>query len=92
MVCWQIDPVKQERKNVTLLARLESENQAFLDFDFHVVPRIDRPRRFHIRHNDPWLNRGLRLNELSAFCTIVGRVRSAKKHDRCAYRVLMRSR
>jgi len=81
-VCWQIDPVGRERKRLTLLARLDTENQAFLDF--HVLPNIDRPRRFHIHHSDPWLNRGLRLNDLSAFCTLVGQVRSAKKRDRHA--------
>jgi len=66
-VRWQIDPVRQERKYVTLLARLDSENQAFLDF--HVLPNIDRLRRFHIRLTDSWLERGLRLAELSGFYT-----------------------
>ena len=81
-VRWQIDPVRHERKYVTLLARLDKENRSFLDF--HVLPNIDRPRRFHIRHSDAWLNRGLHLNDLSEFCTLVGQVRSAKRDDRCA--------
>lgn len=76
-VRWQIDPVRHERKYATLLARLDNENQAFLDF--HVLPSIDRPRRFHIRLTDAWLNRGLRLDNLSEFCTLVAQVHSARK-------------
>jgi len=79
---WQVDPVRHERKYVTLLARLDAENQALLDF--YVLPDIDRPRRFHIRHADTWLNRGLPLNDLSAFCTLVGQVGSAKRDGRYA--------
>jgi DNA invertase Pin-like site-specific DNA recombinase len=70
--CWQIDPVKHERKLVTLLARLEQENRAFLDF--YVLPGIDRLTRFHIRQNDAWLNRGLRLTDISEFRAVVVRV------------------
>lgn len=81
-VRWQIDPVWHERKYVTLLARLDIKNQAFLDF--HILPNIDHPRRFHIRYTDPWLCRGVCLKDLSTFCTLVGHVRSAKKDDRCA--------
>ncbi len=80
--CWQIDPVRRERKYVTLLARLDEENRSFLDF--HVLPNIDRPRRFHIRHNDPWLNRGLPLDDLSGFCKLVAQVRLARSGDGCS--------
>ena len=68
-VRWQIDPVRDERKHVTLLARLDEENRCFLDY--HVLPSIDRPRRFHIRHTDAWLDRGIRLHDLSAFLAVV---------------------
>jgi hypothetical protein len=74
---WQVDPVGHERKHVTLLVRLDEGNQSFLDF--HVVPDIDRPRRFHIRHADTWLKRGMPLGDLSEFCTLVTQVCSAKK-------------
>ncbi len=80
-VRWQIDPVRHERKFVTLLARLDKENRSFLDY--HILPNIDRPRRFHIRQKDAWLNRGLHLTDLSEFCTLVGQVRTAKRDDRC---------
>jgi hypothetical protein len=61
---------------VTLLARLDNENQTLLDF--HVLPNIERLRRFHIRPDDPWLHRGVCLDKLSDFCTIVVRVRAKK--------------
>jgi DNA invertase Pin-like site-specific DNA recombinase len=70
--CWQIDPVRHERNCVTLLALLDEGNQRFLGY--HVLPSIDRPRRFHIRHDDAWLHRGLRLDDLSTFCTVVEQV------------------
>lgn len=74
--CWQVDPVSREGKYTTLLARLDRENQHFLDY--HVLPSTDRATRFHIRRADAWLERGLRLNDLSEFCTLVARVRGRK--------------
>jgi hypothetical protein len=59
-------------KYVTLLARLDEKNRCFLDY--HVLPSIDRPRRFHIRHADTRLDRGMRLEDLSAFLTVVTQV------------------
>jgi hypothetical protein len=76
-VGWQIDPVRHERKYVTLLARLDTENQAFLDF--YVLPYIDRPRRFHIRMMDSWLERGVRLEDLSFFRDGVNKVAQSRK-------------
>jgi DNA invertase Pin-like site-specific DNA recombinase len=73
---WQVDPVLHEREYMTLLGRLDHENQAFLDF--HVLPNIDRPRRFHIRVDDGWLNRGVALTDMSAFCEVEARVRAEK--------------
>jgi DNA invertase Pin-like site-specific DNA recombinase len=72
-VRWQIDPVRRERNHVTLLARLDEENRFFLDF--HVMSRIERQRRFHIRRDDTWLSQGLRLNALSELCNAVHTVR-----------------
>jgi DNA invertase Pin-like site-specific DNA recombinase len=71
-VRWQVDPVRHERKQITLLARLDEENHRFLDY--HVLPSIDRPKRFHIRRTDSWLERGMRLEDLSAFLTVVSEV------------------
>jgi len=71
-VCWQIDPVGHERRCVTLLARLDNENRSFLDF--HVLPNVDRPKRFHICQTDPWLLRGVHLDNLSGLLTVAQKV------------------
>jgi DNA invertase Pin-like site-specific DNA recombinase len=71
-VRWRVDPVRRERKFVTLLARLDEGNRAFLDF--HVFPDMDRCRRFDISLRDPWLKRGQRLSNLLEFCNVVARV------------------
>jgi len=76
-VRWQIDPVRHERNHITLLARMDKENRSF--FDFHVLPNIDRLRRFHIRVHDDWLNRGLQLTDVSSFCEVVARLRIKKR-------------
>jgi DNA invertase Pin-like site-specific DNA recombinase len=62
---WRIDPVMQECEFVTLLARLDKENRAFLDF--HLLPNMDRRKRFHVSLTDPWLSRGQPLNDLNMF-------------------------
>jgi DNA invertase Pin-like site-specific DNA recombinase len=65
-VRWLIDPVQDECRYVTLLAKMDEANGCFKAF--HLLPNIDRATRFHIQENDSWLNRGLRLNDLSQFC------------------------
>jgi hypothetical protein len=59
-VRWQIDLVDHERKNITLLARLDLENRSFLDF--YVLPNVNRPKRFQICQTDNWLRRGVRID------------------------------
>jgi DNA invertase Pin-like site-specific DNA recombinase len=73
-VRWQVDPVWHERNFVTLLARLNEENSAFLDF--RVFPRINRRRRFWISQTDPWVQRGKTLSDLAQFCQVVASFRS----------------
>jgi len=68
-VRWQIDPVEHEREQITLLARLDTDNRSFLDFC--VLPSIDRPKRFHICETDPWLLRGAHLDGLAGLLTSV---------------------
>ena len=75
-VRWQIDPVRYERKHVTLLARLDQENKFFLDY--YVMPNVDRLKRFYIRENDTWLTRGQRLQQLWYFCEVATSFCSAK--------------
>ena len=74
---WVVDPIRNERKFVTLLARLNVSKDAFQDF--HILPNIDRRKRFSIDLRDAWLNRGECLSELSQFCEVVDRVSSARK-------------
>ena len=70
IVSWRIDPARQEHEFVTLLARLDKEHRAFLDF--HVFPNMkDRQDRFHMSEADPWLSRGEPLNDLSLFCKVM---------------------
>jgi hypothetical protein len=76
-VRWQLDPVKQECRFVTLLARLNESNDSFLDF--HVLPGINRKTRFHIRSDDPWLNSGKRLENTTTFSRVVEGVQKARR-------------
>jgi len=77
---WQIVPVLQECRFVTLLVRLDEVNRSFLDF--HVLPDVDRRTRFDISLSSRWLNRGERLTDLNAFCEVVARV-DARRACRC---------
>ncbi len=74
---WLVDPIRNERNFVTLLARLNVSKDAFQDF--HILPNIDRRKRFSIGLHDAWLNRGKCLSELSQFCEVIDRVNSARK-------------
>ncbi|MFI5450272.1 MAG: recombinase family protein [Candidatus Bathyarchaeia archaeon] len=71
---WIVEPVRHERKFITLLARLDESNRAIVDF--HVFPNIDRPKKFQI--SDSWLTRGKRLIDLSRFCEVVARAHRKK--------------
>lgn len=75
-VRWRIDPNRHERRCVTLLARLDEENRAILDL--FVFPRIDCRRRFDTHRDDPWLRQGVRLQDLSALCEVVARMRTIR--------------
>jgi len=69
---WRVDPLPYEHRDATLLARLDEGNRRF--FDFHVLPAMDRVKRFDLRLRDGWLNRGQLLSDLLEFCTVMGRV------------------
>ena len=60
---WQVEAHPHERRLVTLLARLNENNSAFLDY--HVLPRVEGRTRFRLRLQDPWLKQGKRLHDLS---------------------------
>ena len=56
---WIVQPNRREASFVTLLARLNKDHSAFMDF--YVLPRIAKQRRFRIALNDSWLKSGVRL-------------------------------
>ena len=70
-VRWQIDPVSHERNLVTLVARLNVNNESFKDF--FILPSVDKQARFGISLRDSWLERGERLSSLTQFCELVRR-------------------
>lgn len=74
-VRWLVDPARHEVGFVTLLARMDETNCLLMDY--HVVPNIDRFKRFRIGMADSWLKRGERLCDLRAFCEIVNRVNTS---------------
>jgi len=74
---WRIDPVRRECGLVTLLARLDEGNRSFLDF--HVFPNLDRRKRFDISLAHAWLNRGIPLPKLGAFCEVVAQACSRRR-------------
>lgn len=72
---WMVEPVRNERKFITLLARLDESNRRIVDL--HVFPNIDRSRPFQI--SDPWMKRGKRLTDLSRFCEVVARLQLGRR-------------
>lgn len=73
---WRIDPVHYECKFITLLVRLDASNHSILDM--HVLPYMERRRSIRISFSDIWLMRGKRLDAVSQFCEVVGRVRLSR--------------
>jgi DNA invertase Pin-like site-specific DNA recombinase len=62
-VRWIVDRHPEERRFVTLVARLTVLNDAFLDF--HVFRQIKKERRFRVSLNHSWLKQGLAVADLS---------------------------
>jgi hypothetical protein len=69
---WQVDPHLDERKFITLLARLNEDNSGFQDF--YVFARINEKRRFRLTRTDPYLRLGVRLDKLSRLPEAVRRL------------------
>ena len=63
----QVDarPVRPEREYVTLLCRLNSDNDGF--HSFYVFQRIGRSKQCRLKEDDEWLATGKRLLELPQF-------------------------
>jgi hypothetical protein len=62
-VRWIADPHQEEKKFVTLFARLNERNDSVLDL--HLFRRIKQRRRFRVSLNDPWLKQGMKLRDLA---------------------------
>ena len=71
---WRVEPVWHEWDQITLLARLDRGNLSF--FDFHVMPSMDHRAGFYLRVDSDWLRKGLRLGNLSDFCTVMADLES----------------
>jgi DNA invertase Pin-like site-specific DNA recombinase len=72
---WMVEPVRRERKFITLVARLNESNREIIDL--HVFPNIDLPRPFQI--GDSWMKRGKRLGNLSRFCEVVAKMHRGQR-------------
>ena len=81
---WQVDPIAVECKFVTLVARLNENNTAFLDY--YVLPQIKDRTRLRLHLKDPWLRQGQRLTDLSELRRtveqIAGRSNRPRTHNR----------
>ena len=66
---WQVDPHLSERKSITLLVRLNEDNNGFKDF--HVFTRINEKTRFRLTRKDPYLRAGVRLDKLSRLTEVI---------------------
>jgi hypothetical protein len=62
---WQIDPVVRERRYVTLIALLNTNNSAVQKM--YLFPYMDQKQRFRVTTDDVWLKRGKQLRCLSQF-------------------------
>jgi len=69
---WQVDPVAQECRFVTLIAFLNTKNDAI--HEMSVFPSMDRTRRFHVTAENPWMKRGERLEGLSQLIQAIDNV------------------
>jgi len=76
-VCWLLDPHPDERRFITLLARLNPRGPDF--YDFNILPNIDRKKRFAIKCDDEWLKRGRPLQKLSDLLDVVEQVRKSRE-------------
>jgi hypothetical protein len=67
---WVIEPDELERPYITLLCRMNRTHDRVLDY--YLVPKMDA--RSLLRPNDPWLQQGERLRNLSDFYTGVRKI------------------
>ena len=74
---WTLNLPRGERNYSTiLLARLDTNNQGFIDF--HVLPGFPNPTTWTVLPDDPWLKKGVRACALPDFITAVRKVEEQK--------------
>jgi hypothetical protein len=66
---WQIDPVAHERQYVTLIALVDSKNEAV--HEMYMFANVNRDRRLYVTTDHAWLKSGKRLDSLSQLLEIV---------------------
>ena len=64
---WRVDPAKRESEMPTLVARLNTTNEDFLDY--FLFPRIGRHHNFDITRNSQWLQKGIPITDLAELPT-----------------------
>ena len=74
---WYVNPLAKERRLITFLIRLDTQNERI--GDMYVIPSVNRPRLFWIKFDDQWLTRGKRLEDISQFLRVVEEVRVARR-------------
>jgi DNA invertase Pin-like site-specific DNA recombinase len=74
---WYVNPLPNERRLITLLVRLDIQNERIEDM--YIIPSVNRPRLFWIKFDDQWLTRGKRLEDVSQFLSVVEEVRVARR-------------
>jgi DNA invertase Pin-like site-specific DNA recombinase len=74
---WALAPIADERRFVTLLARLNERNDAFLDFYVFGSMQMDTERKF-ICQADPFLRRGQRLRDLGCLFHVASQAANSR--------------
>ncbi len=75
---WRLQPISDESKLVTLIARLNLEDSDFEDF--YVVPPFCTCDHIVLKEIDPRLNRGIRLGDLADFIAAVQSLAASGVH------------
>jgi DNA invertase Pin-like site-specific DNA recombinase len=74
---WYMNPLAKERRLITLLVRLDTQNEHIEDM--YIIPSVNRLRLFWIKFDDQWLTRGKRLEDISQFLRVVEEVWTARR-------------
>jgi hypothetical protein len=66
---WVLQAARDERCRVTLVAGMDSENQALESF--YLTTRLRNPSKIHITADNEWLHGGVCLKNLQSFYEVV---------------------